>query len=110
MVQSPETAFFLLTYDDDMPEIGLMAETALEALRADYPDLEAEEALESLAGQPAMGHDIHFFSLDLSNTCCTRSFYSESGTVFVMWQTNDLELERVEPIFKAMCASLHVEE
>jgi hypothetical protein len=109
-VQSPDTAFFLLSYDTDMPDVGQMAETALEALRADYPELEAEEIVESLAGQPAMGHNIRFFSLDLTNTCCTRSFYCDTGTILVMWQANDLELDRMEPIFRAICASLKVEE
>lgn len=109
-VQSPQTAFFMLTYDEDMPEQELMAETALEALRSEYPELEAEEAFESLAGQPAIGHDIRFFSLDLTNTCWTRTFYSGRGTVLALWQANDLELEEVEPIFQAIRASLHVEE
>src|SRR5688572_24924425 len=93
-VQSPDTAFFLLAYDENMPEVTQVTGTVLDALRADYPDLEAEEALESLAGQPAMGHNIRFFSLDLTNTCCTRSFYSDTGTLLVMWQANDLEMER----------------
>lgn len=109
-VQSPQTAFFLVTYDPDMPEQGHMAETALEALRAEYPDLEADERVETLAGQPAVGHDLRFFSLDLTNTCCTRSFYGAGGTILVLWQANDLELDEVEPIFQAMCASLHLDE
>jgi hypothetical protein len=109
-VESPETAFFLLTFDDQMPEVGLVAQTVLDALRADYPDLEAEDALELIAGQPALGHDIRFFSLDLTNTCHTRTFYNEAGTILVMWQANDLELEDVEPVFQAICASLCVEE
>jgi hypothetical protein len=109
-VQSPDTGFFLLTLDEEMPETGLMAETALDALRSEYPGLEAEDALDSLAGQPAVGHNIRFFSLDLTNTCCTRSFDSEGGTIFIMWQANDLELEELEPIFRAICASLEVEK
>jgi hypothetical protein len=109
-VQSPETAFFVLTHDEDMPETSYVTETVLEALRADYPDLEADEVLESLAGQPALGHNLRFFSLDLTNTCCTRSFYSDTGTVLVMWQANDLELEYVEPVFRAILGSLRVEE
>ena len=68
-VQSPDTAFFLMAFDKSMPEVGEVADTVLEALRADYPDLEAEDALESIANQPALGHDITFFSLDLTNTC-----------------------------------------
>jgi hypothetical protein len=109
-VQSPATAFFILTFDEEMPEVGAVAETVLEALRADYPDLEAEPALESLAGQPAIGHDIRFFSLDLTNTCHTRCFYSDAGTILLMWQANDLELDAVEPVLRAICASLRVEE
>jgi hypothetical protein len=109
-VQSPQTAFFMLTYDPDMPEQELMAETALEALRSEYPELEADEAFESIAGQPAVGHDIRFFSLDLTNTCWTRSFYSSRGTILALWQANDLELEEIEPIFQAIRASLQVEE
>jgi hypothetical protein len=109
-VQSPMTAFFMLTYDDEMPAQELMAETALEALREEYPDLEADEMLESVAGQPAVGHDIRFFSFDLTNTCWTRCFYSGRGTLLALWQANDLELEEVEPIFAAIRASLHIDE
>jgi hypothetical protein len=79
-------------------------------LRADYPDLEADDAVESLAGQPALGHNIRFFSLDLTNTCCTRVFYSDTGTVLLMWQAADLEWDLVEPVFKAIRVSLRVEE
>ena len=109
-VQSPETAFFILTFDEEMPDLDALAETVLEALRADYPDLEADDALESLAGQPALGHNIRFFSLDLTNTCCTRCFYSDAGTILLMWQMNDLESDVMEPVFRAICASLRVED
>jgi hypothetical protein len=108
-VQSPGTAFFLVSYDGDMPETELMADTALEALRSEYPGLEADEAVESLAGQPAVGHDVQFFSFDLTNTCWLRSFYSSSGTVLAMWQANDLELESVEPVLRAISASIQLD-
>jgi hypothetical protein len=93
-----------------MPEVGEVADTVLDALRADYPELEADDAVESIAGQPALGHNIRFFSFDLTNSCCTRSFYCETGTILLMWQANDLELETVEPIFKAIVASLRIDE
>ncbi len=109
-VQSRDTAFFMVTYDSQMPEVGEVADTVLDALRADYPELEADDAVESIAGQPALGHNIRFFSFDLTNSCCTRSFYCETGTILLMWQANDLELETVEPIFKAIVASLRIDE
>jgi hypothetical protein len=109
-VQSPGTAFFLLSCDEDMPSTEQVLETTLEALRSDYPDLEVTNELETLAGQPAAGHDIQFTSLDLTNTCWTRSFYTDNGTVLVMCQVADLDLDVAEPVLRAMCASLEVDE
>ncbi len=109
-VQSPGTAFFLISCEETMPEAGDVVRTALEALRADYPDLETEDALESISDQPALGHNIRFFSLDLTNTCCTRVFYADAGTILLLWQTNDLELDQCEPIFRAIRSSLRVDD
>jgi hypothetical protein len=107
-LQSPGTAFFLLSVNEDMPSTDQVAEQALSALREVYPDLEAEDRAEPFAGQPAVGHDIHFFSLDLTNTCWTRSFYTSQGTALVLCQTSDLELDTNEPVLRAICASLEV--
>lgn len=109
-LQSPETAFLVLSFDADTPDMELMAETALNALRDEYADLESEDCIETVAGQPAVGHDVRFFSLDLTNTCWIRSFYSARGTVLVLWEINDLELERNEQVLRAICASLEIEE
>jgi hypothetical protein len=106
----PDTAFVMVACDETMPAPEEMAEAALDALKADYPNLEAEETVDSLAGQMAVGHDVRFFSLDMTNTCWTRSLYTAAGTVLVLCQTNDLELEQSEPVLRAICASLEVEE
>ncbi len=109
-VQSPDTAFFLLTFDEGMPDVAEMAETVLEALRGEYENLEAEEAVESVAGLPALGHNFRFFSLDLTNTCWTRCFQTGRGTVLVMCQTSDIDLDTAEPALRAMVASLQVQD
>ncbi len=108
-VQSPGTAFLMVSLRHDMPTVDQMAETALAALRDDYPDLEADDCADALAGQPAVGHDIHFFKFDLTNTCWTRSFSSPRGTVLVLWQANDLEMEERGPVLRAICASMRLE-
>jgi hypothetical protein len=110
LLQSPGTAFVTITLDASMPEAGEVIETALEALRQDYPSLEAEEHVDTLAGQMAIGHNINFISLDLTNTCWTRCFLCDAGTVLVLCQASDDELERFEPVLRAVCASLRVEE
>lgn len=109
-VQSPHTAFLMICFRDDLATTEEMAEAALSALKEEYPELEADDCLDSLAGQPATGHNIRFFSLDLTNTCYSRSFYSDLGTVLVFWQSNDLELEHSGPVLKAICASLQIDE
>jgi hypothetical protein len=109
-LQSPGTAFMMVCLREDLPTPDQMAEAALNALRDDYPDLEADDCVDNFGGQPAIGHDIRFFSLDLTNTCWTRSFYSSSGTVLVLCQSSDIELEENEPILKAICKSLEVDE
>jgi hypothetical protein len=109
-LQSPGTAFLTVTLDGNMPETEAMAEAALEALRSEYPTLEASPQIDTLAGQMAIGHDIQFFSFDLTNSCWTRSLYADAGTLLVLCQTSDLELEEYEPVLRAICASLKVEE
>jgi hypothetical protein len=110
LLQSPGTAFMTLTCDHSGASTEEVASAALEALQGDYPALESQAQVDTLAGQMAIGHDIQFFSLDLTNTCWTRSLYSSEGTLLVLCQTNDLELEQYEPILRAICASLKVEE
>ncbi|HXG10449.1 MAG TPA: hypothetical protein VNK04_11850 [Gemmataceae bacterium] len=109
-VQSPGTAFLMLCLREDLPSTEQLADTTLEALREEYPDLEADDRVELVAGQPAVGHDIRFFSLDLTNTCWTRSFYTSRGTVLLLCQTSDLELETAEPVLRAICASITLED
>lgn len=105
-IQSPGTAFMMICLREDLPTIDEMADAALATLREDYPTLEAEDSFDPIAGQPSVGHDIQFFSLDFTNTCWTRCFYTAHGTVLVMCQTTDVE--KSEPVLRAVCKSMQV--
>ncbi len=109
-LHSPDTAFMMVCLREDLPAPAELADAALEALRETYPDLEVEDRVEGFAGQPAIGHDIRFFALDLTNTCWTRSFYTSRGTLLVLCQANDLELEETEPVLRAICKSMQVDQ
>jgi hypothetical protein len=109
-VQSPDTAFLLISVNAELPSTEDVLAATLRALQADYEDLEFDERVDSVAGQPAVGHDMRFTSLDLTNTCWTRCFYSAAGTVLVLCQCNDLESEVNEPVLRAICASLEVDD
>jgi len=108
-LQSPDTAFMTVTVEEDHPDVEHVAESALAALREVYPELEADAAKEFMAGQLAVGHDIQFFSLDLTNTCWTRSFSTPEGTVLVLCQVSDFEFPQHGPVLQAVCQSLNVD-
>jgi hypothetical protein len=107
-LQSPGTAFAMFSMDRTMPETEAVARTALEALWADYPALEARPAIDMLAGEMAIGHDVEFFSLDMASTCWTRSLYAGAGTLLVLCQCCDADEEDYESVLRAVCASLRV--
>jgi len=106
-VYSPGTAFLTLTLDTDCPDSERVADTVLEAMRSEYPELEADERAEQVAGQWAVGHDISFFSFDLTNTCWTRSFECPDGTALLLCQVSDIDASE-EAVLRAICASLRV--
>lgn len=107
-LQSPGTAFMLINVYPDRPKVQDVLDTTLTALREDYPDLEATAAVEQVAHHRATGHDIQFFSMDLTNTCWTRSFRTPQQTVLILCQTSDVELDVMEPVLRAVQASLEV--
>src|SRR5262245_35180960 len=68
-VQSPGTAFLLISSYEDRPAVKEVLDTTLTTLRQDYAELEAEPATEKIAAHQADGFDVDFFSLDTVNTC-----------------------------------------
>lgn len=104
-VQSPATAFLTLTYDEGCPGVGEFADSALDAIKDEYKELDAEPVVEPICGQPAVGYDVQFFSFDLTNSCQIRAFAVDGGTVLLIWQANDLETQNVA-VLKAITASL----
>jgi hypothetical protein len=108
-VQSQETGFLMLCLRTDRPLCAELLEQSLDDLRADYPDLEAETAVAKVAGEDATGYDVRFFSLDFANLCVMRSFMCQAGTIMVLWQVTDVDETKLEPVMKAIVASLRVD-
>jgi hypothetical protein len=109
-LQSPQTAFALVSLRPDADTPTQVADEALAALRAEYPELDAVAAVDSLAGQPAVGHDIDFMTLDTSILCWTRCIDTGSGPLLVMCQTSEYDRGENEPVLRAVCTSLRVED
>jgi hypothetical protein len=110
-VQSPDgMAFAFVAVDDDAPEPADLAAEALEAMRAEYPDLEVAPAKETLDGHPAVGHDLEFFSLDVPGGCAIRAFRTPRRTVLVFEQWSDLDPEDSEAQMRMLRRTLEETE
>ena len=106
-LQSPNgLAFALVTLDEDRPPPADLADEALAAMREEYPSLDAAPALETIDGHKAVGHDVEFISLDLTNSCVLRSFRTPRRTVFVLAQWSDFEEDDAEATLLAVRRSI----
>jgi hypothetical protein len=106
-VQSPDgLAFALVTVDDSCPAPAEVADEALEAMREEYPGLDAAPALETIGGHPAVGHDVEFISLDMTNTCSIRCFRTPRRTALVFAQSSDLDAGENEAVLHDLRRSL----
>lgn len=106
-IQSPSgPAFALVTIDESCPAPIEVIEAALEAMREEYPGLDSTPAREMIDGHPAIGHDVEFFSLDMTSGCIIRCFRTERRTVLVFGQWSDIEDEATCAALAAMRKSL----
>ncbi len=107
-LQSPYSMFLILNYYDKPMAACELADEALQTMADEYPDLDSNPISETIADQSAVGHDLNFFSLDLTNTCWIRALTSKKQAVLIFAQTSDLDLERGESAFRGVCASLRL--
>jgi MFS family permease len=103
-------AFALVSLRPDAEGPEQVAEEALAALKAEYPGLEPIEATGTVAGAPAIGHDIDFLTLDTTITCWTRCIDTTGGPLLVMGQVSEYDRERNEPVLRAVFASVELDE
>ena len=106
LLQSPETAFMLVSFRPDADGPGQVIGEALATLRAEYPTLDAEAAVDTLADMPAVGHDIDFITVDTPVFCWVRCVDTESGPLMVLCQTSEFDRPKNEPVLRAICTSM----
>ena len=85
---------------------GVGKDQALEAMREEYPDLDAVPAMETLNEHRAIGHDVEFFSLDITNAASIRSFRTARRTVLVFGQWSDLGENDLGEVVRGVFRSL----
>ena len=105
-VYSPQGAFWSIVLHPLAADPSELAATALQALKAEYSDSEAEPVHEEIGGTPLSGYDFNFFYLDFTNTALVRAFRTGDAACLVLCQAEDREFAALEPVFRAITTSL----
>ena len=92
MIQTPDSpGFALVSIDASCPDAEEMAEEALEAMRAEYPDLDATPVIEDIDGSQAVGYDAEFLSFDMPSLCAIRCLATPRRAILIFQQWSDLD-------------------
>jgi hypothetical protein len=107
---SPATAFLMVSLQGGADSPAQLADETLSAMQEEYENLEADRAVETIAGLPAVGHDMEFFLFDLVNTAWTRCLSTSEGALLLLGQCTDDEVDSHGVVMRGICASLKIED
>lgn len=105
-LSSPNTAFWTLIVYAETLDLTHAVQQVINALQAEYPELESHDTGDEVAGKMLVGKDASFFCLDLTSTVRVRTCHQGESTYLILSQSEDRELETAGPVFKAITQSL----
>ncbi len=105
-VASPETSFWSISLFHDGPSPQEVLESALEAFREEYAEVDVYASTERIGERAGVARDVDFVCFELINSAFLRAFQTERYTVLVLYQGFDGELETTRPMLEAISASL----
>ena len=107
-VNSPGTAFFIVSLRPDNQTPAQVVDVTLDALKAEYKELDAEPVTETISGYPAVGYDIDFLTIDTSITAWSRCVSLAEGNLLVIGQVSEFDRRMYEDVLKAMLGSFTI--
>ena len=105
-VYSPGGAFWSIVVHPITSNPSDLAKAALKVMKAEYEQLDTEAVSEEVGDVELRGYDLNFYCLDLTNTALVRALRHGENTYLILCQADDREFAEVEPVFRAITASL----
>ncbi|MDR3620989.1 MAG: hypothetical protein P4L85_16675 [Paludisphaera borealis] len=106
-VQDPDgLGFALITTDESRPDPAEVADSALDAMREEYADLESTATLETINDHAATGHDLEFYAMDMTNAAMIRCFRTPRRTVLAFGQWSDLGPDELADLVRDVIRSI----
>jgi hypothetical protein len=109
-VQSPDTAFVLVSLQPEASDPADLADQTLAAVRGEYEEIDVEHVTETVAGRVAIGFDADFLTVDTATNCRVRCLDTFAGPLLVLCQVSDFDRARHDPALRAIVASIRDEE
>ena len=100
------TSFWTLALYPGVTAANQLVETAVEAYREEYEEVDVYPVEGSLCGFPCEGCDVEFVCLELINTAALRAFETPGFTAVVLYQGTDHELRETRSVLEAITRSL----
>lgn len=104
-VYSPGGAFWSVSVHPRSAEPQDMADTAVQTMRSEYEQVDAESSRATVAGSELVGYEMSFFYLDLVCTATVHSLRTEMATYVFFCQGEDAEFQRQAEVFRAITTS-----
>lgn len=104
-LESPENAIWAL-HIHQHSEPRALAEETLKTMREEYESLECEPTTDLIEDVEVVGFDMNFYCLDFLVAARTRSFDLGNLTLLLLYQAEDRDFERLDPVFYAIMLSL----
>lgn len=104
-VYAPEGGFWSVSGHAVGGRPADLAEAVVAEMREEYRDLDAEHAVDDVAGHALEGFDLNFYCLDLTNTAQVRTLTTPTAVWLFFCQAEDREWDRIAPVFAAMTTS-----
>ncbi|MCA9040732.1 MAG: hypothetical protein KDA65_10325 [Planctomycetaceae bacterium] len=109
LVQSPESAFWVLNLYFERPDLDELIQSAVETYRNEYQEIDIDQSEQTVGDHLSLAVDIEFLCLDLPNTAFIRTFVTDRFTVLILAQYPGGETG-TEAILHQMTQSLRCEE
>ncbi len=105
-LQSPGSGFWMLQILQTGESPERLAAEVLRSFKEDYDEIEVAPADEEIQGTPSVGYDMQFYCLDFVVSSSVRSFLLFDRVYVLLFQAEDSEFDRIEPVFQAITVSL----
>lgn len=109
-LRGPGASFITVSLYRERPDPANLIEAAVDAFRAEYQELDVYPVEDRLCDRETEACDLDFVCLDLVNSVFLRSFTTSRETVFILCQTDALELEETRAVFTRLCAALKCDD